>query len=84
MNKEDVARGISVVYEVGFDEALEAVKGLHEDINTCIRHIHASLGTQSVSNGEAYANARKETGPLSDENFQAMWDKATWLVAKGC
>jgi hypothetical protein len=79
-----VARGIAITYLVTQQEALSVVEELHRDIEVCKRHIYSMvMPTSPVRRSVARANAKREISPIADTHFDAMWDWANFVIAKG-
>ena len=80
MPRDEIARGVAVIYNINITEAKAVVDQLDEDIRTCTKYINFSTGDTIERERE---NARKAIAPISDACFNGMWNHADFIVSKG-
>ena len=80
MPRDEIARGVAITYNIDEDHAKAVVAQLDQDLQTCMNHIYS--GTRETIDLEK-AKARSAIPPIADVHFEAMWDWAGFIIAKG-
>jgi hypothetical protein len=77
-SKEEAARALALQHHVADDDALEAILGLHREIDAMIAHIDA------LTSGADPALLKMPTiEPIEEEALKAMWAWANFILSKG-